>query len=182
MDNLNRGAWLQTYTGKQFFVSDPHPDDVNIEDIAHALAYSSRFNGHTKEFYSIAQHCYLVSKVCPKEEALWGLLHDAGEAYLGDVIQPVKRYLKAFVELEWEVERAIAAKFGLEMPIPRGVKRADLELLATEARDLMLYPHPANWDLGVAPLADIYITPWAPQVAERMYLERFRELTGSISG
>ena len=75
------GSWLQTYTGKKFYPFDPREEEVDILDIAHALSQLCRFGGHTKEFYSVAEHCVLVSMCCPSEVKLLGLLHDAAEAY-----------------------------------------------------------------------------------------------------
>src|SRR4051812_43149736 len=77
-----------THTGKWFNVLDPNPDEVDIEDIAHALALQCRFTGHTDEFYSVAQHSVLVANHCPSEYGIYGLLHDGSEAYLSDIARP----------------------------------------------------------------------------------------------
>src|SRR4051812_30250690 len=82
------GNWMQTFTGRQFWPVDPRADEIAIEDIARALAMTCRFGGHVRFHYSVAQHSFLVSLVCSPEHALWGLLHDASEAYLGDVVWP----------------------------------------------------------------------------------------------
>src|SRR6266496_3875421 len=79
-------------SGKWFNVFNPKPEDVDIRDIAHALSNQCRFTGHTKEFYSVAQHSVLVSTFCAPEDAAWGLLHDASEAYLSDIASPVKKH------------------------------------------------------------------------------------------
>src|SRR4051812_6540197 len=86
-----KGDWMQTISGKAFFPLDPRPADVDIQDIAHALAFQCRFGGHVKEFYSVAEHSVRVSLICAHEDAKWGLLHDATEAYLSDIVRPVKR-------------------------------------------------------------------------------------------
>lgn len=88
-----KGDWMQTYTGRKFWPLNPRAEEVYIEDIAHSLALSCRFNGHCKVFYSIAQHSVLVSQIVKPTQQLIALLHDSAEAYLGDIIRPIKRFL-----------------------------------------------------------------------------------------
>src|ERR1017187_10636100 len=76
---------ITTFSGIHFWPLLPNPADIRIEDIAHALSNQCRFAGHAREFYSVAEHSVRVSQLCPPEDALWGLLHDASEAYLTDV-------------------------------------------------------------------------------------------------
>jgi 5'-deoxynucleotidase YfbR-like HD superfamily hydrolase len=175
------GNWMQTFGGRQFWPLDPRPEDVELEDIAHALANICRFGGHCREFYSVAQHSVLVSRVCPMEDALGGLLHDAAEAYVGDMIRPLKRMLDAYASAEVTVARAIGLRFGLDwlgdqgLPAPKSVKLGDEILLATEARDLMSAP-PEPWVLGAEPMAE-RIVPLPPREAEALFLARFAELS-----
>jgi uncharacterized protein len=86
------GDWIQTYTGKQFWPLSPLPEDIVIEDIAHALSMQCRFGGHVRTFYSVAQHSVHVSLLVEPQYALWGLLHDAAEAYLVDLPRPIKKF------------------------------------------------------------------------------------------
>ncbi|MEM9149127.1 MAG: hypothetical protein AAGB19_01555 [Cyanobacteria bacterium P01_F01_bin.3] len=81
-------AWIQTFTGKAFWPLEPDPELICIEDIAWALAHQSRYSGHCDRFYSVAEHSLWVSGQCSPEHKLWGLLHDASEAYLSDVVRP----------------------------------------------------------------------------------------------
>lgn len=173
-------SWIQTFTGKQFWPLDPRIDDICIEDIAHALSNLCRYGGHTRDFYSVAQHCVLVSRVVSEEEALRGLLHDASEAYLVDLPRPIKHVasMNGYRDAEARLERMIYRKFGINTPDPECIKLADSQLLRTEQRDLMKEP-PAAWtDYGVEPLPE-KITPWRPWNAKLAYLNRFRELTGN---
>ena len=167
--------WVQTYTGRKFFPLAPRVEDVDIRDIAHALAFNCRFNGHCLRFYSVAEHSVRVSLAVPEAQALWGLLHDAAEAYLTDLPRPVKIQMPAFSEFEDRLLETILGKFGLSMPMPSQVKYADDALLATEQRDVMA-PPPDAWHLPAPPLPD-RIEPMPPQVAERAFLERFDRLT-----
>lgn len=167
--------WIQTRTGRQFFPLAPDPDEIEIEDIAHSLAFLCRFNGHCRDFYSVAEHCIRVSRLVSPENALWGLLHDASEAYLCDLPRPVKYQLPTYREHEDRLQRVIAAKYALGWPEPADVKRADDALLATEKRDLM-GPEPASWELAAAPLPE-RIVPLPPARARAAFLARFAELT-----
>jgi uncharacterized protein len=170
-------TWIQTHTGKQVWPLNPRVADICIEDIAHALSNLCRFAGHTRDFYSVAQHSVLACNNCATAP-LWALLHDAAEAYLCDVPRPVKGYLGGYKEAEVRLERIIAEKFGLPWPMPAEVKEIDLKLLATERRDLMNTP-PIQWvsTRDVEPLAAL-VVPWPADVAEKLFLLRFRELTG----
>jgi len=165
-------SWMQTFLGKRYWPLDPKPGDVFIEDIAHALALTCRFNGHPIEFYSVAQHSVLVSRLLPEKLQLQGLLHDAAEAYLGDIITPVKWV--EFEKIEEKNLKVIFERFGVEWPMHPDVKSADLAMLATEARDIMGGErHP--WNLTASPL-DMRIEPWDFFRSEQEFLRRFAEL------
>jgi len=172
-------AWIQTYSGRRFNPTNPNPDAIVIQDIAHSLSMQCRFTGHTKKFYSVAQHSVLVSHICNEEDALWGLLHDASEAYLIDVPRPLKRSGKfeAYLEYEAQMQRAICKRFGLPYQEPPSVKKADTKLLSTEARDLMSPLHP-DWVNRTTPLPFI-IDAWDQQKAKDMFMQRFFELIGA---
>ena len=166
--------WIQTYTGKRFFPLDPRAEDLDIRDIAHSLSLLCRFNGHCSTFYSVAEHSVRVSKTLPQEQALWGLLHDAGEAYLTDLPRPVKTQLVFYRDLEESLLQVVARRYQLEWPMPPAIETADLTLLATEARDLMA-PPPCSWELDATPLHES-IEPWSSEIAEQRFLDRFAEL------
>lgn len=166
--------WIQTYSGRKFFPLAPRAQDIDIDDIAHALSFNCRFNGHCRTFYSVAEHSVRVSLAVPREHARWGLLHDAAEAYLTDVPRPAKRHIPQFNQIEDRLLRVIIEHFGLAWPMPAPVKLADDTLLATEQRDLMA-PPPDSWNLRASPLAD-RITPVSPEKAKAMYLARFMAL------
>lgn len=169
-------SWIQTHGGRQFWPLAPRADDIAIADIAHSLSLLCRFNGHCREFYSVAEHSLRVSRICAPEHALWGLLHDAAEAYFGDIPRPVKAQFPAVADMEERLLRAVAEHFALPWPPPAAVRAADEALLATEARDLMGTP-PADWRLAAVPLPE-RIAPLAPAAAELAFLARFHELKG----
>ncbi len=172
-----KDAWIQTYSGRRFSPTNPNPDAIVIQDISHSLSMQCRFSGHVKKFYSVAQHSVLVSYVCNFEDALWGLMHDASEAYLVDVPRPLKRSGKfdAYLDFEATMQKAICTRFGLPEQEPPSVKRADTMLLATEARDLMSPLHP-DWQQACEPLP-FKIEPLSPRDAKDLFMKRFFELT-----
>lgn len=175
MQKLRRGECIQTYTGEAFWPLDPHPDEVNIIDIAHALSNLCRYGGHTLKFYSVAQHSYYVSKEVPPEHALCGLLHDATEAYLVDVPSPIKPYLSGYKDMENGLWKIIAEAFYLSPEIPDIVQEVDRRIVVDE-RNVLMAKSALPWDIITEPLG-ISIEAWPSGIAERAFLSRFRELT-----
>ena len=175
-------SWIQTHSGIPFDVLDPDPEAVYIEDIATALSRLCRFGGHTDRFYSVAEHCLLVSHAVEEYGcALEGLMHDAAEAYIGDLVRPVKQCLPAFEEFEAGLQRAVARRFGLApnyCDLTR-VKEADLRMLATE-RQHLLEPCERRWESleGVRPYTWLQPACMTPDEARQSFLSRFTELHG----
>lgn len=183
------GDWMQTHSGKMFYPTDPREEDIDIEDIAHALSHICRFAGHCNTFYSVAEHSVRVadevhrqSRGVPARDVcalvLHGLLHDAAEAYLVDIPRPLKmapglEYYRAY---ERTLERVIFRRFGLPDEIPAVVKQADQRLLVTEGRDL-LGPHPAPWGYAQGTKAEPLeerIEPMPSDIAKTVFLRHFR--------
>ena len=168
---------ILTAEGTYFDFTDPAGSAFGIWSIAHALSNICRYTGHCAVHYSVAQHSVLVSYQVPAEHALAGLLHDAAEAFIGDVAKPLKRLLPDYQALEARVEAAVFARFGLPPELPACVKHADLVLLLTEKRDLMPACANREWNLqGVQPM-ERRIRPWVPEQARTAFLQRFEELT-----
>jgi len=171
-----RGDSIRTHLGEYFYPLDPRVEEIHIGDIAHALANLCRFTGHTRVFYSVAEHSVRVSWAVSRQYALWGLLHDASEAYLVDVPRPLKR-LPEFAEYriaEQRLMRAICERFRLPPDEPAPVKFYDSVLLATEKRDLMP-PSTRNEEHANPPLEE-KIEPWDPRGAKNAFLACFAEL------
>lgn len=175
METVNKGDWMQTHSGKEFWPLSPYLDQIMIEDIAHALSMQCRFGGHTKAFYSVAQHSVIVSEQCYPEDALWGLLHDASEAYIGDVIRPLKLLpeFSFYLEIEDNLMYSICQRFKLESAMPKSVKIADNRTLMTEKRDLLA--HNIEWNWSAEPYQNI-IVPLLPSEAKLLFLNRFYSL------
>lgn len=180
------GDWIQTFSGKSMFPLDPRAEEICIEDIAHALSNLCRFTGHTRTFYSVAEHSVRVSWACEIEFAFWGLMHDASEAYLSDISSPMKRSSK-FGELYQHAERnlmvTICDKFGLQRGVPDNVKQCDARMLVTERRDL-LGSCDRNWraiDTAFIPYEG-RIFPQSPELAESLFMDRFNQLIKTTPG
>lgn len=178
VENLYRkGKAIVTYNGISFWPTDPRPEEINIEDIAHSLSMLCRFNGHVEEFYSVGDHSIRVSYACPPEYALYGLLHDASEAYLSDIPTPLKGSLPRYKEYERILQSMIYRKYGLEDEEPKEVKHADRVLLSTEIRDLC--PKMNSEHTLCIPLSE-NIKPLSIRAAKESFLSRFSELTKDV--
>lgn len=169
----DRGDWMQLYSGKRYHPMDPRAEDIDPADIAHALSMLCRYGGHITRFYSVAEHCVLMSLAVPQEDALAALLHDATEAYVVDVPRPVKRYIPDYKAIENAVWAVIAERFGLAEELPASVHDADNRILRNESSVLM----PDNGWSSDREFLPVTITGWAPEQAERAYLARLQELT-----
>lgn len=172
--------YVSTYLGHRFYPLAPRIEDIAIEDIAHGLAFQCRFNGQTQHFYSVAQHSLMVASLVPRRLALAALLHDAAEAYLGDMVKPLKGLFPDFSRIEAEVMAIIGARFAIADAErqDRLIKRADLIALATEKRDLMPRSSESWQSLdGVAPLPT-RIEVLSPPSAKQLFLSEFQRLAG----
>lgn len=168
--------WMQTYTGQAFDPMHPDPSKIHIEDIAHALAMNCRYAGHVKRFYSVAEHSYHISHAVSPQNALWGLLHDASEAYIADIVRPVKHRMPEYREIERGLMWAICKKFDIGQLQPDEVSDADLRIVIDE-KTLLLSPEPAPWQAleGLKPLG-VRVEAWSPTEAELYFLGRFSQL------
>jgi uncharacterized protein len=176
------GPYLQTVSGKWVNPLDPDPEQFDIQDIARALGNLCRFGGHCRAFYSVAQHSVVVSRLVEErggdaEDAFAALMHDATEAYLGDMPHPLKHRSPLgapFRAAEERLEAAIRARFAIRAEVPE-IKRADRALLATERRAFS--DEAWHWPEleGVEPL-ELELTAWPPDEAARTFAERFAEL------
>lgn len=174
-DTKKLAPWIETYTGRHFYFLNPEQDQIAIEDIAHSLAFTCRYTGHSNRFYSVAEHSILVSYLA--SDPLAGLLHDASEAYITDIASPIKPYLSNYKELEDMLMARIAKRFGFDYPLDEDIKDCDNTQLKTEAKHLLRsggYPwahlYPTKRPHGITPNC------WSPEEAEKKFLERFEEV------
>lgn len=181
---MNINNCMLTYTGQYVNILEPDPATINISDIAHALSQINRFGGHTRCFYSVAQHCVLASYLVTQKYQMHTLLHVAAEAYYGDMIHPLKHlaHHRAYRDHESVMQSLIYERFGLGRAQDQEcldiVRTADLIMLATERRDLMA-PDQTPWAIlhGIKPARGT-IRPMMPHAAETAFLKRYKELAG----
>jgi 5'-nucleotidase len=169
--------WMQTWSGGRFVPLAPSAKDIEPWDIAHALSLLCRYGGHVDRFYSVAEHCVLMSQAVAPENALAALLHDATEAYIVDVPRPLKNSLPGYRQIEAMVWLAIAERFGLSPVLPDEVDEADNRIILTERNALMSRStRPWFQDAHFEPLP-VRIEGWPPEEAERRYASRLAALT-----
>lgn len=160
----------------RFDYLNPRPEDILIEDIAHALSQICRFTGHTSLFFSVAQHSIFVSKLVSPEFALAGLLHDAQEAYVNDLSSPLKTIIDGNYNMIHDlIQRTILTKFGLSPIIPDNVKLVD-EIVTINELWCLIDSNYKSEEMIYAPKLIYEITCWSPIKAKAKFLKRFEEL------
>jgi len=155
---------IRTQSGIMVDVLNTDPDDIQIEDIAHALSHLCRFGGHTPHFYSVAQHSYLCAMMAPARLQLTALLHDASEAYLVDVPSPIKPILNNYKTIEEHLELVIAKRFNLIYPFPETIRDIDQAMLSQEWNELIMQRNSVRFNC------------WTSEHAKHMFLDMFYEL------
>jgi 5'-deoxynucleotidase YfbR-like HD superfamily hydrolase len=171
-------AWIETSSGIAFDILKPTIAMINIVDIAHSLSQLNRFTGHCRFPYPVSQHCRLGSYLVPERYALWFLLHDAVESYLGDMNRPLKHFTKAGIEyckVERRIQRIICDKFGLSHKEPEAVKKVDNLMLFAEKEQLMFG---RDWKgmRGNPEAADVKIVETSFYQNKQLFLNRFYQL------
>jgi hypothetical protein len=171
---------VNTYKKGRLYLLDPRPEEIDIEDIAHQLSMINRFVGATQYPYNVAEHSCLVSQeVYGIQYRLEALLHDAHEAYTGDMVTPLKRQMGlSYMVLEDAIDIAIRNRFNLPTKISPEVKRADGAVFLSEAARLM---PGREWSYMPDVMASIHQPTCLYHVAaEDNFLEYFNELGGNI--
>jgi hypothetical protein len=127
-----RGPWFETFSHIKYHLYDPSPTEVTIKDIAHHLSLINRFGGAFPVAYSVAAHSIIVSRLY-KKDPFQGLMHDAAEAYFGDVVQPFKVTLDVVKLVEHDNLKVISRKYGFQYPFNTELKQYDKAMTYFEA-------------------------------------------------
>jgi hypothetical protein len=179
--------FIETYTGLPFYPLKPDTEHISIIDIAHALSHQCRYSGHTKDFYSTAQHCCLLAEYVESTmrgstlDALNILMHDSAEAYLVDIPRPVKQFMPEYRKWDHNITMAVRSWVGLgDMPIPPWQDELDSRIIRDE-RAQLFGDSGLDWQHKVEPLG-ITINPWTAETAERQFLIRYANYTRTIYG
>lgn len=168
-------------SGRLINLLQPDPTSIDIKDIAHTLGGINRFNGAPRQHYSVAQHSVLVSMLCEPADAMKGLLHDAEEAYFGDVSSTLKKspLMAAYRAAAENMRAVIFQVYGLTPEIPDSVHTADALMQNAEARAVL--PVVPAWVEGLpVPVMRKPIEPWSRDRAQAAFLHRFEQLGGQL--
>jgi 5'-deoxynucleotidase YfbR-like HD superfamily hydrolase len=185
-DTQRNGDWIQTYTGRAFHYDDFGPQDICIEDIAHALSMECRYGGHTAWHYSVAQHSvhvydHLAYIGATRITCKQGLLHDTPEAYVKDIPRPLKALLgTGYKHLDSRVWSAISTRYLVPFDLDPEVKVVDLQLALDEKECLLSRPD-KEWT-GVSAQykrTGLTIPEWSPARAKTEFMNRFRREYGA---
>ena len=165
---------LTTHTGLVWDFGNLSKCVVDVRDVARALSNLCRFGGHTRQFYSVAQHSVLCSYTVPGEYAAEALIHDAHEAYVVDIPAPLKERLPDYRDLEAVVEAHVRAGFAFYHPLSPAVHAADMDMRELEKAALVATGKPDS--TGGTKLHPIGQDCWEPDEAEANFLSRFKQL------
>ena len=167
------GPTIYLRSGLYFDLGEPRACPFTIEDVAHSLAHICRFGGHTRRFYSVAEHSVWCSRIVPPEHALEALLHDAAEAFIGDVTRPLKSMLPSYRALEASVEEAVFTRLGIGPVLHESVREADRRMLVAEQRQAMGCADTWPGLEGVAP-APVVLDFLEPSAAAQLFLREYK--------
>ena len=159
---------MGTFSGGRFWPLDPRPEDISIYDVAHSLAMMCRFNGHCIKFYSIAEHsCHIYDKTSKKNKR-WAILHDAPESFVGDMVNPLKKFMPEFRTAEDKIMDLFCEKWGMPKKMPEEVHRLDRAIVRDEIVNMKTH---GDWSIPQEGIG-AKIQCWSPERAEEEFLSR----------
>jgi 5'-deoxynucleotidase YfbR-like HD superfamily hydrolase len=177
---------METYTGGMYWPCDPRVDEVHPLDVAHALSNLCRFGGHARRFYSVAEHAILMCDYVrtalgrPREDCLLALVHDAAEAYTGDVPRPLKRSLQRssvdFCDMLTRNELVVAQRFGVPHELPDWLREVDDRIVSDEREQVMDTRRINDWWEHPKGKLGVELQFWTPMQAEVRFLKRLKQL------
>ena len=183
-------TWLETFSGEKFYLFYPEKSKVCLVDIAHALSQLCRYNGHTSHFYSVAEHSihvaqHLEDEGFSPEIALAGLMHDAAEAYVGDIISPIKAQFPVLESMEQKIQNEILKQLcpdilDVHKHYKTLISKIDKNIVNDERKALMLKTQ-HKWIFNGAEALNCPIPCWTSDDACQRFHTRFTQLYGVIT-
>lgn len=168
---------ITTVSGRFFDLLAPEEYEYDIDEIAVALSNLCRYTGHVNRFYSVAEHSVLVSRLVPDNLSLCGLLHDASEAFVGDVSSPLKKLLPEYKAIEDRIQTAIASHFNLEYPFPEAIHEADKKMYWQERQEVADNGvKDTLWHQDRRAARKVEARGMAPNMAYRMFMRRYNDI------
>lgn len=169
-----KNFWIELASGQKFNPLQPQETRYLLQDIIPALSKICRYNGQTRRYYSVAEHSVHIAEFLRREKydrtiIRTGLMHDAAEAYVGDVVVCLKDLLPEFKRIEDTIMMCIAETFGLIFPFPAIVKEADRRILADE-RQAVMGPSDNVWPSDDFPPLGVFIKGWNPTNAAQEFM------------
>ncbi len=184
-DILDRGYWKETYTGAKFYLMDPKPEEVVMEDVLHSLAYQCRYTGHCLRWYSVAEHCCLIADYVrdvlhgsPRDQ-FNALMHDAPEYITGDISRPMKYGIPGLKPSLAHIDKVVYKALGVTDPEPRWLKEIDARIIVDERTQNMVdsgneWNHDKFEPLGVT------LQYWGPERAKVEFLTRYLRIKAEM--
>lgn len=181
MEKYRGAEWIETYTGIQFYPARPRVQDVNVFDIGHALAYKCRYNGHTADYLSVAEHCVTLAMYArhsglPVATQLQLLMHDGAEAYLPDIPRPIKHLFPDIIRMEHAVDRVVRDWAGLPHDLPPEVKEFDSRVIRDERSQAMLRGSGLKWKTDELEPLGVELSFWHPETAYHYFLQSYQTI------
>jgi hypothetical protein len=186
LEKYKDSAWMETYTGRQFYPANPRIQDFTIFDIAHALANKCRYNGHSAKFYSVAEHCVKLALMARHlkhdvKTQFWFLMHDASEAYLPDVPRPIKHFFPDLIKMEHHCDALIREWCGLGHDMPPLIKEWDSRIIVDERRQLLL-PSGNKWQVDDLQPLGLELHGHDPFDAQFRFLQAYQVIGAEFQG
>ena len=181
----NPEDYIELYSGVPYFFMDPNSHDYEIEDIAHSLSMQCRYGGHTRVFYSVAEHCVRLADYTRDNinnnprYVRTALLHDAGEAFLVDIPRPIKNLLPDYKKIEAPIEMAVATQWDLMYDPKQGgwpewLRQLDMRICRDERKQLLSPDSKNVWGIDkMEPLGITRTLGWTQAQAKEAFLNRW---------
>lgn len=186
MEKYRGAEWLETYTGKQFYPAAPRSIDMNVFDIAHALAFKCRYNGHCANYLSVAEHSFTLAMYArhvglPVSTQFQLLMHDGAEAYLPDIPRPIKHLFPELILMEKVIDGVVRDWAGLPHDVPPEVKEFDSRIIRDEREQGMMH-HDNVWKTDALEKLGVEFSFMHADMAYHYFLQAYQTIAEEFHG